>query len=87
MAQAAIDYRNSCKKLRKDPEDKEALWLKQDAEDFFSSVRITHFTKVSGKKILQMLQEEQREIDEQEKLKEQKKLEEQEAMHASERTA
>ena len=77
VAQAAKDYRSACKKLRKKPEDKAALKLKRETEDFFTTDRVRLYTHYSGVRLLHMLEEEQAEIDRQEELK---KLEEQKAL-------
>lgn len=87
VAQAAKDYRSACRKLRKKPDDKSAIKMKQDAENFFSTDRVRIYTRFSGEKLLHLLEEEQRELDRQEELKKQEELKRQEEMNGCETTA
>ena len=76
VMQAAEDYREGCRTLRRYPKNKGAFLLKAEAVEFFRSKYFSFFTAVPGEEILRLLEKEQEEIKKQEELKKQEKLKE-----------
>ena len=60
VIQAAKDYREASKTLRKKPEDGKMLLQKANAEQFFRSHWCGFLSPVDGKLLLQKLEEENR---------------------------
>ena len=58
VAQAAKDYRDARKKLRKDSEDYDAQWLLHDAKRFFLSEWFYELSECNGEYVLRKLEEE-----------------------------
>lgn len=63
VIQAATDYSNAHKKLRRFPGDPASLRMIAECERFFLGDWITHLTEVDGKYILQKLEEEVKNVD------------------------
>lgn len=58
VAQAAEDYREGCRTLRRYPKNKGAFLLKAEAVEFFRSKYFSFFTAVPGEEILRLLEKE-----------------------------
>ena len=63
VLQAAEDYREACSILRADARNEEAADRKKEVEEFFLSEFCLRYTNLPGRKILEILEKEQEEID------------------------
>ncbi|MBE6045566.1 MAG: hypothetical protein E7221_02570 [Clostridiales bacterium] len=59
VIQAAKDYRKALKKLRKDPEDYDAIVSRDDCEQFFRSAWCETITSVDPEILMKKLQREE----------------------------
>lgn len=57
IEQAARDWRQSARKLRKNPDNQAALWMKKDCERFFLSDWFSVLSNLDGAVILEKLRE------------------------------
>ena len=55
ILQAVTDYRKALKKLKREPDDYPAKYMKREVERFFTSRWYTRLTEVDGKMLLDRL--------------------------------
>ena len=58
VLQAAKDYRDACKVLKRNPKNDAALQMKAEVECFMKSSYFSIFTSLDGKMLLSKLEEE-----------------------------